>query len=523
MALLLATKLTPEPLTHENLASANITNLPSLENNPLLASYLSDASTSATAFTAGRRRLHQTLRAQGFSLDDFTHYPPLHDDTAFDIANALWCNLAQSCTEPHMVVHHLLAYHDVRPSESAKGRLAYYQDDAKREKGIRTPIKVRKYLQKFFGEFRSPESLEQLARFLDGMMQPSDDWDVRLFTDADIDGWSAAYYHITSCMNTRHMDYGVGELETYRCYCTSAMTNGEQSSGLTLAVLYQDDKPVARSITYTTDDGKFYVRNYGDDRLVRWLDDNGYEHQNYLPRDTWLWTEAYDDDNNTAYLSPYVDGDPEDAEAELTHVGGRYYWVISEGGVVLQNCSGYTRGLLVTCECCGYHIHDGDEYDQLDLHGNDVTLCSHCVIDHCHTVDDENNIYVDPSDMDNLISTSSQGYYTQEYLDDQGWTVTGDGYVMDWCDVDLCEHSNEYYHESEFTDLSDEPDYVQKTWNGYINDNGRVYDYFYRQYGVYINELDTYVHENHVDDVMAYLASERTSESESASANESEA
>lgn len=500
---LLATKLTPEPLTHENLASANITNLPSLENNPLLASYLSDASTDTTTFTTGRRKLYRTLQAQGFSPSDFTHYPPLHDDKSYDVANALWYNLAQSCTEPHMVVHHLLAYHDVRPSETVQGRLAYYQDDAKREKGIRTPIKVRKYLQKFFGKFRSPESLEQLARFLDGMMQPSDDWDVRLFTDADIDGWSAAYYNITSCMNTRHMDYGVGGLETYRCYCTSAMTDGAKSSGLTLAVLYQDDKPVARSITYENDDGKYFVRNYGDDRLVRWLDDNGYEHQQRLPSETHLWTEAYDDDN---YLSPYVDGDPEDAEAELTHVGGRYYWVISEDGVVLQNCCGYTSATILACECCGDRISDGDEYYRTDMHGNTVTLCHGCKCAHCHTVDDEDDIYVD--DMDNLISTNNTCYYTLEYLDDHGWIVTGDGYVMDWCDVDLCEHSNEYYHESEFIDLSDEPDYVQETWNGYINDNGRVYGYFYNQYGVYIAGLDCRVHDDHVSAVMARLESE---------------
>ena len=507
-------------LTHENLDKSGITNLPNLSENPLLASYLCDASTDATAFATGRRMLYRTIQAQGFSPSDFTHYPPLHDDKSYDVANALWCNLAQSRTELHMVAHHLLAYHDVRPSETIKGRLAYYQDDKKRKGGIRTPIKVRKYLQKFFGKFRTPEFLEQLARFLDGMMQPSDDWDVRLFTDADIDGWSAAYYHITSCMNTRHMDYGVGELETYRCYCTSAMTDGKKSSGLSLVVLYQDGEPVARSITYENDDGKYFVRNYGDDRLVRWLDDNGYEHQPRLPSETHLWTEAYDDDN-TAYLSPYVDGDDCDACATLEFVGGRPYWVISEDGVVLQNCCGYTRGLHVTCECCGDRISDGDEYDQLDLHGNDVTLCSHCARNHCHTVDDEDDIYVDPSDMDNLISTNSPGYYTLEYLDDQGWTVTGDGHVMDWCDVDLCEHSNEYYELDAFVDISLEPDYVQETWNGYINDNGRVYGYFYNQYGVYINELDTYVHKNHVDDVTARLESE--ADADEADADEADA
>ena len=504
--------LTPPPLTHENLAKSGIANLPDLENNPLLAAYLSDASTDTSAWAPGRRVLYRTIRAQGFSQDDFTHYPHSYGDKANEVANVLWRELAQSCTEPHMVCHHLLAYHDVRASETVKGRLAYYQDDAKRKAGIRTPIKVRKYLQKFFKDFRSAEELEQIAETLDGLMQSSDDWDVRLFTDVGIDGWSDAYYHITSCMSTQIKAYGVGELETYRCYCTAAMTDGAKSSGLTLAVLYQDDKPVARAITFKdSNSDKFYVRNYGDDRLVRWLDDNGYKPQNYLPSGTHLWTEAYDDDNNV-YLSPYVDGDPDDAEAELTRIGRRYYWVISSGGVVLQNCIGYTSATILACECCGDRISDGDEYYRTDMDGNEVTLCYVCKCAHCHTVDDEDDIYVDPSDMDNLIDTNLQGYYTQEYLDDHDLVVTGDDDVIYTTEAEYCPYSDEYYHESEFTDLSGEPGFVRDTWAGYINDNDCVRDWLLCRDGMYIAELDCRVHDAHVSAVMARLESEADAE-----------
>ena len=513
MALLLATKLTPEPLTHENLASANITNLPSLDKNPLLASYLCDASTDTTSQKRGRRMLHRTILTQGFSQDDYTSYPCPTGDVAFGIANVLWHELAQDRTEPHMVAHHLLAYHDVVPSETIRGLLAYYQDDHKRKAGIRTPIRVRKYLSKFFGKFRTPEELEQIAETLDETMQSSDGWDVRLFTDADIDGWSDAYYHIASCMNTEHKTYGVGELETYRCYCTSAMTDGKKSSGLSLVVLYQGGKPVARSITYENrSGGKYYVRNYGDDRLVRWLDDNGYKHQQWLPSGTPLWTCEFD---KGEYLSPYVDGDPDDARATLEFVGGRYYWVISDDGVELQNCSGYTRGLLVTCDCCGDRISDGDEYDRLDLHGNDVTLCHGCKCAHCHTVDDEDDIYVDSSDMDNLIDTNLQGYYTQEYLDDNDLLVTGDGDVIGLFEAEYCLYADEYYHESEFTDLSDEPNFVRDTWAGYINDGDCVRDWLLHRDGTYIDELDCYVHDDHVSAVMARLESEADEADES--------
>ena len=333
--------------THNNLAESRISNLPGLDKNPLLAAYLSDVSTSTRSWVAGRSMLEHTIQAQGFNLSHYTCYPP-SDNTAYGIDSVLWNTLAQSCTEPHVVCHHLLAYHDVCPSETVKGRLAYYQDDSKRAAGIRTPIKVRKYLQKFFGKFRTPEALEQIAKTLDELMVAIDEYDVRIYDDSQIDGWADAYYHIASCMSTKHKTYGVGKRETYRCYCTSAMTNGKKSSGLSLVVLYQDDKPVARAITYESYRGeKCYVRNYGDDRLVKWLDEHGYVRQQRLPRDTWLWAECYDAGNDE-YLSPYVDGDGSDACATLEFADGQPYWVLSDGGVVLQNCCGYTSATIPT-------------------------------------------------------------------------------------------------------------------------------------------------------------------------------
>ena len=504
---------TQEPSTHENLSASGITNLPNLADNPLLASYLCDDATSTSAWMDGRSELLKAIEQRGFSSDDFTHYPSSDDDKAYEVAYVLWSDLAQSCTEPHMVAHHLLAYHDVRPSETVKGRLAYYQDDKKRKAGIRTPIKVRKYLQKFFGKFRTSETLEDIAETLDELMETPDKYDVRIYDDSQIDGWADAYYHIASCMSTKTKAYGVGEHETYRCYCTAAMTNGKKSSGLSLVVLYQDGKPVARSITHTSSWGeKCYVRNYGDDRLVKWLHEHGYVHRQWLPNGTHLWTECYYSGNGT-YLSPYVDDD--DALATLEFVAGQPYWVISDDGVELQNCRGYTRRTPLTYCCyCEEEISEGDGYDCTNVRGNDVTLCSGCEEDHCYTVDDEHNIYVDECDLGDLIHTRTQGYFTQEYLDDRDLVVTGDGDVIDLDDAEYCERSENYYSRDEFADISSEPAYVQETWAGYINDYGRVYEYFYRHCGVYINELDTYVHESHVDDVMAYLESERNSESE---------
>ena len=519
MTLLLAEKLTnavsaaapPPTISHENLASANITNLPNLADNPLLATYLCDAATCTPTWTRGHEKLQLAVASQGFSPDDFTHYPPPYNNKADEVAYVLWNEVAQSCTESHMVAHHLLAYHDVRPSETVKGRLAYYQDDRKRAAGIRTPIKVRKYLQKFFGDFRSPEELEHIAKELDESMETTDKYDVRIYDDSQVDGWADAYYHITSCMSTQTKAYGVGERETYRCYCTSAMTNGKKTSGLSLVVLYQDDKPVARSITYASSCGeKCYVRNYGDDRLVKWLDERGYVHQQWLPNGTRLWTECHDSANDE-YLSPYVDDvDDDGACATLEFVDGQPYWVISEDGVGLQNCCGYTCAHRQTCDCCGeLNIVSGDTHHRTtDVDGNEVTLCYGCNVDYCHVVDDVHYIYVRDNDFSDLISTRTQGYYTQAYLDDNDIIVTGDNDVIYIDCAEYCERSGKYYNKSDFTDLSREPEFVRDTWAGYINERNLVRTCLYHSDGTYISALDCKVPDAYVSAVRARLESE---------------
>ena len=123
-------------------------------------------------------------------------------------------------------------------------------------------------------------------------------------------------------------------------------------------------------------------------------------------------------------------------------------------------------------------------------------------------MDDEGDIYVDPtSDMDNLIGTNLQGYYTQAYIDDNDLVVTGDDDVINLFEAEYCLYTDEYYHESEFTDLSDEPEFVRNTWAGYINNNC-VRDWLLHRDGTYIHELGCYVHDDHVSAVMARLESE---------------
>lgn len=498
--------LIPPPQTHDLLAGAGVSNLPDLSKNPILATYLCDASTGTEVWVKAKAQLMTELRIRGLctfaSSTSYTFSTQQNSSPAEQVRNVLWLEVGGDHQHGDMVCHQLLAYHDVVPSETVPGRIAYYQDDDKRANGIRTPIKIRKYLSKFFGSLLDAEKLEMVAKKVDVILTSPEKWDVRLHSDGDLHGWSDAYYHVKSCMNTQSEEYGVGEYATYRCYCTHAMSNGAKSSGLTLAVLYQDRHPVARAITYRDEYGnKYYVRNYGDDRLVRWLTNAGYTHQPWLPQDTYLWTEAYCS-VDSEYLSPYVDGDSDNAKATLEYEAGQYYWVIGSG-VVLQNCCGYTCSYSLTCDHCGDDISRGDEYNRSDIDGDTVTLCLGCRDEHCYTVDGASDIYV--PDPDELIETETQGYYTPEYLYNYDLVLTGDGYVMPDSDVDLCVYSDAYYSISDFVDLSDVPDFVRDTWAGYINDNDRVLAHLYQRDGTYIEELDERVHAEHTSAIRSRL------------------
>ena len=110
--------------------------------------------------------------------------------------------------------------------------------------------------------------------------------------------------------------------------------------------------------------------------------------------------------------------------------------------------------------------------------------------------------------MDDLIDTNLQGYYTQDHMDANDLVVTGDDDVIGMFEAEYCPHSGNYYHEDEFTDLSDAPTFARDTWAGYISDNDCVREWLLHRDGTYIAELDCYVHDDHVSAVMARLESE---------------
>lgn len=480
-------------VSHEGLAGLKLTGLPDLAHNPVLATYLSDTpNANNNVWSRCRDKISNLLTMQGVETSmhpDVDYYTDNH--AGYRLYEILHDRMCGDSTLGHTYYHALMEYHQPLPSETVSGCLTYYQDDRKRQAGIRTPIKIRKYLDKFFREAFDANKLcmdkDHVIDEVTNILTLIDDLDVRIYDDSDLDGWAEAYgsEKISSCMNTSSKSYGVGEHETFRCYLTNHFTDGAFSSGLSLAVLYNADEPVARSIVYEQDGQKYYVRNYADDRLAKWLEKKGYEHSGSIPDGTKLWTYELDE---CEYICPYVDGDSSDGEASarFEHIDGHDLWVIDyNGDYTLQVTAGYKSvSPDNACECCDRNRieHTGVS----DYLGGTIDLCESCYDYHVYYIDREWQYYRDIHGSD-LVRDDEGDWYSPEYLSRTNQVVV-DGQLCDRDDCFYCNYLDEWVHTSDGVDLSDAPDFITKSWSRYI-DGGYVSKDVYDHYGY---ELDYY-------------------------------
>lgn len=368
-----------------------------------------------------------------------------------------------------------LAFMGVRESETVKGRLAYYQSIERRQTNTLTPIKIRRFLTKYdvFNEWgeRQSEMQELFASYLDTTWDKTDTLDVRTLDHDDVDGWDGAFNKIRSCMS-RVSDHGVGVRNSYLCYMTKH--HGLDDNGVRLTVLYQDGKPVARTLTYENDDGKYYVRNYGDDRLVRWLDDNGYNHAETLPIGTLLYTWLYDgDDRDPDYafdlVHPYLDG--VNNRGELITENGKLAFVIQDEGDELGDASG-SLGVDYMPQCCSHcgAFADTKTYPKYlsQMHGTYfVYLCKDCEKDNVVTVNKdtphEKTVYSKYVGRNEPVYTLNDDLYTDKGLSHLGF-VAVNGNVVPESDTGKCFVSGRTFLKESLVDISDYPQVVLDTY-----------------------------------------------------------
>lgn len=493
-------------ITCDGLADLKLTGLPDLAHNPILATYLSDVPNKENNnWTRYRENISHLLTKQGVarSMHPISGYY-YNDGAGLDLWGILHDVMCGDSELGHTYYHALIAYHQPLPSETVSGCLTYYQDDRKRRAGIRTPIKIRKYLDKFFREAFDADKLcadkEYVINRVTSVLTLPMDLDVRIYDDSNYDGWAEAYASekISSCMNTRFRNYGVSTHKTFRCYLTSHFTDGAFSSGLSLAVLYTAGEPVARSIVYEQDGQKYYVRNYADDRLAKWLELNGYEHYGCIPEGTHLFTCNPDGGSDNEYICPYVDGDSDDGEANarFEHIDGHDLWIIDhDGDYTLQTTAGCREvesGNL--CECC-----DGNRSEHYNIPayniGGTIDLCDGCYTRHVHYINCEWQFYNRDIYDSDLICDDEGDWFSPEYLENNNQVVV-DGRIRDRDDCFYCAYLDTWIPKSAGISLENAPDFVSASWKRYAYDD-YVSVEVYERYGDALEYCQDYlVHED---------------------------
>ena len=309
----------------------------------------------------------------------------------------------------------------------------------------RQAVSVRKWVSSTFRDL-SDDQVESLSKRIDELLAPLEVLDVRHHNSYDFDDWERAYTSdkIRSCM---HPDSNceVGYKRTFTCYCSGY--HGLPDNGLKLTVLYQDGTPVARAITYTEDEQKYYIRVYGDDRLERWLIEKGYDQADFAAGTILYTTESL--------LKPYVDGDVIMADHHTTN-DGKHYWVLSDDGEYnLQTTDAYAYS-SVACECCGESCRESSiiEVESI-VDGRYYTVCSSC--------EERNSYYVYMGDAepervfchDGHSPDTNSGYveYDGEYyktdsLGEYGLRLIDDE-VYHEDDLYYCELSDEWFTDGE--------------------------------------------------------------------------
>lgn len=305
----------------------------------------------------------------------------------------------------------------------------------------RQAVSVRKWIGSTLKELTA-EQAESLAKRIDERLASSINLDIRHHSSYEFDAWDCAYSSdkIRSCMNTNSSSE-VGYKHTFTCYCTGY--HGLPDNGLKLTVLYQDDTPVARAITFTDDGQKYYIRSYGDDRLEKWLGDNGYEQSDFLTNTLLYTTESL--------IKPYIDGDVCMADHHTTNEG-KHYWLLDfESKYNLQTTDAYAIS-PTECECCGDN-HDSEDTQEVVSAVNDeyYIVCNGCLDDYSYAVytgdtepvwvffhdghaPDTNKGYIEYDDA--YYETDSVSSYNLHIIDDE---------VYHEDDLYYCEVTHEYF------------------------------------------------------------------------------
>jgi hypothetical protein len=309
--------------------------------------------------------------------------------------------------------------HLPRISEKFPGMLAYYQSPAKRARGILTPIKPGRYLNKFFSHLLTGEEINKLAVRWEVSAVPPE-----LTITQDADEIEAVYEnaYLSSCMCFKHKGAEwFGKEHPARIYA---------GPDLGVAYLGPKENPVARVLVWP-ERKIFLFKAYGDTyRIKDALKAKGY-------------TEAMGDDFEGAavrripyrdgmVVAPYLDA----CEYLAEHPTDDNLLVLSDDdGYLCQNTSGISDRFAGGRERCAI---TGDRYPRDEMYyieGEDIYV-GEWALNEYFVTDFLTDHYIREEDA---VELAGRNYTRHTLADNSG--------------VYYCDHNEEYYLESEFPSI----------------------------------------------------------------------
>lgn len=407
----------------------------------------------------------KTLYCENFEmclLANISHHPhplTMNDDT-LDLY-VLMKNYLTAVQAGDKYCQNLLVINADLPSKSTLNpkKLAVWRNTSKMGSlDTRQAVSVRKWIGSTLVGLNT-EQQEALAVIIDRHLQGDmlDKLDVRFATSAQFNLWKDAYESdkIRSCMHPLS-NCEVGKERTYTTYCTAH--HGLPDNGLQLAILYQDAVPVARAITFTDGDGKYFVSSYGDDRLYKWLKVNGYNRADGYPDGTILYA-------GEQYMKPYLDGENTEADYRYDAEANEYYWrLCGDGEYELRTTDAYAND-YDECELCHACFHPDALYTvESAVNDIDYRVCDCCREENTWQVYTGGR-YTDsvffhdgmrPDTNSDYIEYEGD-YYEHSQLDEYDLREI-DGQVYHIDDLWKCELTGEYFvRDGVYTDADDIP------------------------------------------------------------------
>jgi hypothetical protein len=288
---------------------------------------------SITRYYAETARLHIILTPVSTSAPYYHQDPHGHPWANYDFWRNNWLRHVE---------------HMVQPSAQHPGYVTYYQNAEKRARGIRTPIKPSRYLNKFFSDILKPEEINDFGVLWATQTMPPE---LRVTQDADEIETVYRGAYLGSCMHFGDGGWS-GPCHPARVYA---------GPDLGIAYIGDTDDAAARCLVWP-DKKLYYPKFYGDFRRMRLaLEAAGYSDGS---EDDFVGSRLQRIEYRKGFVAPYLDF------CAYANDDGEFLVTSYHGRIGCRNTNGLSANAGYTCSYTGELYDEEDDLTYVDGYGD---------------------------------------------------------------------------------------------------------------------------------------------------------